>query len=156
MRKRRGQFSLRRRHFARCFSRKWKFRKQEHLEQRGSRQYRLACGFLSRYTSMPTVLMRVFSEVRIHRRCSRLFSSTQTVVGLPGPGTQSVRYRRTYRSGYAIFPSSHSFAAWQLFTWNVNEVHSLSTVRNGRYSRILHGQDNNGPFTQSSKTTSKA
>ena len=34
------------------------------------------------------------------RKCRRITSD-------PGPGTQSVRYRRTYRSGYAIFPSSH-------------------------------------------------
>ena len=58
---------------------------------------------------MPTVLKRVFSEVRIQCSWSPFFFFHRgncrriTVTSDPGPGTQSVRYRRTRRPGYAVF-----------------------------------------------------
>ena len=106
MRKRRAQFSLRHRHLVCCSST---------MKVQKARAFRVRVLCASLWLSVEIYqyadgahesLFLKFGFMAnavaffLPRKCRRITSD-------PGPGTQSVRYRRTYRSGYAVFPSSH-------------------------------------------------
>ena len=151
MRKRRAQFSLRHRHLVCCSST---------MKVQKARAFRVRVLCASLWLSVEIYqyadgahesLFLKFGFMAnavaffLPRKCRRITSD-------PGPGTQSVRYRRTYRSGYAVFPPSHGTST----KFNYRLLSLCLRYETPQIQRPLPGQDNVVSFTQSSRTTSKA
>ena len=126
MRKHRGQFSLRRRHFALLLA-------QLQVQKARAFRVRVLCASLwlsvEIYQYADGAHESLFLKFGFMANAVAFFLPRRRIISGPGSGSQS-RYQRISRPGYGAFPSSvtlHTLSQ-QPFNWNVNGIQSSSPL----------------------------